>query len=222
MWGRISGLPVFLLPISFSLKVHWWCSARSDLNYYLIVGAATRILFVSAALFVVQAALLGGLRWFCRNAAFGRDQRFLQQCSQLLLASHNVLRLVAVFLRLNYNLSLAGHVACGGSAESTPHTRRQPIGDWRPAQGGFAIDFVDVLAARSTAARKGPLQLLVRYFPVIIDSQVGHITETLHSLQRPSRRNVRFLDGHCVRARGGSSIDVAALVDRALATVPHF
>ncbi len=116
----------------------------------------------------------GGIR---SPAADRRVPHRQDQLTQLFQTVGPIAPLIAIALTVEHDLALSVDAGPVAGHESLPHIRRQTRRAGHvPMERDLRIDFVDVLAARASAARKRPAQLADRDSDLGIDNQHDKVT----------------------------------------------
>ncbi len=191
-----------------------------------------QILLFSTALFLVDTTLFGSAAGSSRDAPFARDSHVQQQLAEFFQAIRDVLGLIPIPLAMEHQVSLVIDPLRVPGHRSVAHivwqTGRRSD---RPVKGYFGIDLIDVLAARSTAARVGPVEFGERNLDSRMDSQHGLLVSrgignsvidilgcqaAERNHQRPNRSTIRvdagdLFFGHGYRRLLGDELDLEAM-----------
>lgn len=112
------------------------------------------------ALLLAEFTSARGLRLLSRA---GRNRDIADHLTKFAQALFDVLSLIAVPIATENNLAITRELGCEGTEKAHPWAERKgrACSDV-PAEDGFAVYLIDVLAARTGTARKGKLEFLER------------------------------------------------------------
>ncbi len=110
--------------------------------------------FIALFAFVVQSSASRARGGFGCHARLGGLERCQYQLSQFVAAGLDILRLVAILLGGDDHFVLIGQITLGILLETHPGSTGKRADLSPPAQGSFAVDFIDILAARTATAQR--------------------------------------------------------------------